>query len=672
MKIRNIYVAGAVVGLCILSASCIDQIKFGSSFLEKAPGGTVTKDTVFSNPEYARQFLNRIYGLQYYGLPYGNSSAFPWKKDPWSGCEQAITDCWNNQWTGTGIISQYYKGGLTASYGNRQIIFDYDRSNVWEAVRYCYLLMNNISSVPNMEQSEKDQMVAEAKCLLAVRYFDLLRYYGGVPIIDKDFSGTDASYELPRGTVEETVNFIVKNLDEAIAVLPWTNSDPTNNFGHWTKAGAMALKCKVLLLAASPIFNADQPYSTNTSATQEQQLSWWYGNYSVDRWKRCLTACEEFFNALNANGGYSLVQATAGVSGKGIRPEDYRLAFRKAYYTQESSEILHSVRVMTGGDAFKSGSYVWHQYGAYDNQQSSKLQVGSGRTCTPTAEYVEMFPWKDGKPFDYNSLDNVGRDTMFTTGTGKTGVSLTRDPRLYESCIVNGMPKSLSWSNGTMSGDPWELWVGGSDENNNSKNENNSFATGFANNKYYIGFDGIRKPTQWVTLRLSEMYLIYAEALLEANNDFTGALQQVDKVRARVGLKGLAECNPSENLTSNKENLLNEIIRERVCELGFEGTRWFDLMRWKLGDKFLTKHLHGLRTYRLDANGQHVTSKWRDNTGSDGHTKVEQPTKFDYERFELTNTRVWWGTTFDPKWYLCPFPQSEINKGYGCIQNPGW
>jgi SusD family. len=168
--------------------------------------------------------------------------------------------------------------------------------------------------------------------------------------------------------------------------------------------------------------------------------------------------------------------------------------------------------------------------------------------------------------------------------------------------------------------------------------------------------------------------------LLQASNDFTGALKYVDDVRARVGLGGLAACNLDKNLTSNKANLLEEILRERACELGLEDSRYFDLVRYKRADRFET-NTHGLRAYRLkkDATGKwaRATDKWwNGDKKTDKANKTApgfyEPTHFDFEKFELTSgTRVQW-SGFDAKWYLQPFPQSEVNKKYGLVQNPGW
>ena len=157
--------------------------------------------------------------------------------------------------------------------------------------------------------------------------------------------------------------------------------------------------------------------------------------------------------------------------------------------------------------------------------------------------------------------------------------------------------------------------------------------------------------------------------MLQAKGDNQGALLWINKVRERVGLGKLEDCNPEKNLTSNKDNLLEELLRERVCELGMEDARFFDLIRYKRADRF-EKELHGLLIYRLNDKGERVEEKWFEGDQNKG---AAQPVHFDYEKFTLYNVRrYWWDYGFEPKWYLSPFPQTEINKGYGLIQNPGW
>lgn len=662
MKSIKIHLFGAValVGMGLFS-SCIDQIKFGNAFLDKPTGSVQTKDTLFSNAEYTRRFLNGIYAQQYYGLPYNNAGAR--SSSPYTGKFDALTDCWQLNWNSTSVYNYYYKGILNASAAGSSV-FPYAGEKVWEVVRAGWQLIENIENVPEMEETEKKRMVAEAKCLIAARYFDMFRFYGGLPLIKNSLEGLEAgdyAAHYGRATVDETVKFMVGLLDDAIKTpeLPWAfdADEAANETGHWTQAGAMALKCQILQFAASPLFNSDKGYYGGTTEAEQKHLVW-YGNYDKKRWDDCLQACREFFNTLSSKGGYKLNETTKA----NPTPADYRQAYRMGYVALESPEILHSVRV-TGIDAFKSGRYFWHSWS--DNGRNS---------YTPTQEYVEMFPWADGTPFDWDKTKAEGKlDEMFMRyKNNKPSIAntiLTRDPRLYETARVNGMPNTLDWTKGTMGGNPYELWIGGYDAQQQPILQSGSYATGYDNMKYWLGSEYARKYTQWVYLRLSDLYLIYAEALLQSAGDNAAAIQWVDKVRARVGLKGLVECNPTENLENDKDNLLKEILRERVCELGMENSRYFDIVRYKMGS-VLTKPLHGLLIYRLDANGKRVETKWRD---GDQKTGAPQPTHFDYEKTELKTKRVWWGqSTFDAKWYLSPFPNTEVNKGYGLVQNPGW
>lgn len=664
---RHITMCALTAMTLLTTASCIDDITFGNAFLDKAPGGTETEDTIFSSPEYTERFLNNIYTKQWYGLP-------GFTRQNWGGMSGALTDCWQEHFENIGGVMAYYRGTLTSktSNGEYSCIFPYTKQNVWEAVWACNKLLERVDGVPGLGDDQKKRIKAEAKCLLATRYFDAFRWFGGLPIMEHTYNGTETSFYIPRATVEQTVDYIVKLLDEAAPDLPWSYDklDAETETGRWTKAGAMALKCRVLLFAASPLFNADKPYNTETTASTEQQLTWWYGGYDKARWDKALKACEDFFAELNQNGFYELVQA------EGTRPEDYRLAYRKAYFNLDSKEVLHSVRY-TSSDNFNSS---WHSYGPKFNGVT-KPKNNNGRRMCPTQEYVEMFPWADGTPFNWEESEKEQKagqgdkmlDHMFATYKFDKKVTpsethLTRDPRLYESVLVNGVPFALDWSKGNMSGNFHEMWVGGIDVGQQPVQETNGCATGYGLNKYWLNEDAYRRACQWVTLRLSDMYLMYAEALIQSAGDLPKAIEQIDKVRARVGMKGLAECNPDKHLTTDKEALLDELLRERVCELGLEDTRWFDIVRYKLGDKLLTKQLHGLRIYRLDDKGNRVQTKWR------GDKKTQMPTHFDYERFEIkTQDRGWWhSATFDTKWYLTPLPMDEINKGYGCIQNPGW
>ena len=291
-----------------------------------------------------------------------------------------------------------------------------------------------------------------------------------------------------------------------------------------------------------------------------------------------------------------------------------------------------------------------------------------------------------GPTVDWDKAEKEGKlDQMFVKGDTVKGQQLlqnlqyTRDPRLYETVMVNGDRQTLNWGDGRATGANWEMWVGGTTVGNGSKTNSGKYGTGYRMLKYIVGEVMRRHYPQWNAIMLSDMYLTYAEALLQADNNATEAIKYVDAVRARVGLKGLVECNPGKNLTSNKQALLDEILRERACDLSFQLERYFDLIRYKRADIF-EKPLHGLRIYRLvqkDGKWVREESQWYNKSFNKKLKETDpnfyEPSHFDYERFQITTgARAWWTDGFDPKWYLQPFPITEVNKGYGLYQNAGW
>ncbi len=641
MKYLSKWFIAAFAGVALFASSCVDQVKFGDSFLEKAPGVAVTQDTIFGKATYARAFLWDTYSKLYYGLPvYWNTVEGKMN----TGIFEMMSDCWHSHTDWNGINRKYYSGSYKAGDedSSDDTRFGYTKENCWEAIRAALLFVENVDRVPDMDDAEKKRLAAEAKVIVASRYFDLFRHFGGLPLIKETYD-VQPSYELPRATVEETVKYMVDLLDEAAATpqLPWDlGTDDTNWQGRFTKASAMGLKCKILLFAASPLFNDNVPYCMEPPQDAVVNHQVWYGAYKPELWDQCWQACVDFFTELQSKGYYELTQATEATA------QGYRNAYNKAYFTRENNkELLISTHISRFG---KFNSWDEWQY-IFVKGDNGTVYTGG---LTPTLEFMEMFPISNGEPFRLNAATNP-----FYTDNDYNRP--TRDPRLYETMLVNG----------TQFGDhAAELWIGGRDNINDTEKETGKYATGFGCYKFYKeGVNSLKdKYLQWPYLRLAEMYLIYAEALLKSKNDLTGAIEQVNKVRARVGLGDLAACNPDKNLTTDADALLEEILRERACELGLEDVRLFDMTRYKREDLF-RKQLHGLKIYRNDGGGN---TPWSGTTGNS--SAYPKPTQFTYEAFPLVNpSRAWW-SNFSPKWYLSAFPPSEVNKKYGLTQNPGW
>ena len=745
MKQYNI-ILGAAAFLLTATVACTDEVKVGDAALEKATSSTATIDSVFTNAEYTRQFLVGIYSKQYYGLPYINGGTnAPHAGNPYAGKLDGLTDCWHQFWNGAAVYGQYYTGAMTArvtrSDGLDGPLYSYDKEYQWYMIRASHIFIANVDRSP-LDSEEKSRLVAEARCLMASAFFETFKHYGGIPIMYRALESSTGDF--PRNTVEECVDWMVSELDSAITEsnFPWVTKDPATMCGRWTKAGAMALKCQILQFAASPLLNPKdgQPYYTGASDEVKPYIMYTDASQYQARWDRFATACDAFEQALASNGYYELT--TADVTGaKEANVPAYRVAYRKGYFLEDSKEVIHSVRVM-GYDNFSTARYCWHSWYTASVPRNA---------YTPTQEYVEKFAWYDGEPFSWekassrtykasateaeltedttgitvtNLLTNAktgavtrqtkSLHTMFVRGSIPSGARqlstiLTRDPRLYEECIVNGLPKNLDWTTGTMSGYGWELWYKGNDGGTGVSTQSNTmFGSGYGFNKYYLGDgtstggDNMRYQTQWVALSLADMYLTIAEAnIMRSAQNVDKAVEMVDKVRSRVGLPTFANqwktktyrdalgytATTAQEAASTSVTLDNgatsnefieELLNERVRELGLTDARWFDMTRYKRTD-WMTKQLHGLMQRRLIQSG--TVFKTRDiawvGSDRDNDASSTQPIDFLSTKKNITgNSRVLWGS--DPKstdvqkWLLSPIPQAEIDKKYGLVQNPGW
>lgn len=652
--------------------------------------------------------LAELYSYQYYGLPYGNSNIN--SASPYTGKFDALTDLYQIHWSSQNTMN-YYSGNMDAT---KTPLMSYTKDLVWECVNKGLELIKNLESLDSSNFPARDSIMAETKCIIAQHYFDLFMHYGGLPIIKEIDSSnnyhmgdikqqTDNIYnpiimdsDMPwihnRSSIDETVEYMVGLIDEAIPYLKWegdktisTLNTERMNFDsglsmsiesrRWSKAGAMALKAKILLFAASPIFNADKPYYSQTSEQQKPLV--WYGNYDAARWQRALEACRDFFKTFEENGYYDLVKAQKQSHA------GYRQAFRNGYWDVNSKEVLMASRVSDFYGA--QGSYSWLSWNGWTVNRLNH---------SPSEEYAEMFGWSDGTPFRWKEdsisgkVDGIKGKLFFEYKEIRGGFTKipSRDPRMYENLICTGQLR-LS-ADGTLTGNIYELWRGGADAEFNVIDASGNVVeamlsfcpTGYGPMKYVMSKEEIlRSPHHWVMLSLNEMYLMYAEALAHTGN-LADAIKYIDIIRARVGLKSLATCYSKTygiDLSTNKELLLEEILRERACELGMSNNRFFDMVRYKRTD-WMTRQLHGLASIRMikNSNNEWVerNSPW---FGDDKNSGLAEPTTFKFYRFPLQSCpRALWGKDKDSdevlKWLLSPLPQEEIDKGLGLIQNPGW
>ena len=658
--------------------ACVDDFNVGNAFLEKAPGVDVNIDTVFSKAEYTRNFLWSAYGQLYCTYTSGNMM---------NGAPiDVLSDSYHCYVGWGGPIQSYYPGGLTedaqdTDNGNFMGKFSYStkglgdvaggRVSIYETVRKCWQIIENIDRVPDSDwnnssfPNEKSWIKGEAYTIMASRYFDAFRNFGGLCLVKKAYPVGEEFTE-GRSTAWQTVEFIDSLIQCAIDEPGFGWSISNDALGQWsgrlTKASARALRAKVWLFAASPLFNNDQPYMTYDKKPTglEDELHVWFGKKDPSLWNRCLQACNEFFADNAANGNYyQLVQPTSQDEA------GYRTAYRRAYrYRNDATHHekifdAHPTQLFSSsvqdGNVNNGWGWGWNGWTIDCVRQGGQV---------PTNELMECFGMQDGRNFPYENLYGAGKNP------DHIDMFADRDPRLYETMVVprHNLPAGFDYA-GASYNDPW---VGGCLQNNSNFNNNaDDVASGYCKFKWFLDYKGgSRYDDEYIGvsyIRLAEMYLISAEAKAETG-DLRGALDDIHVVRSRVGLGRLETMNPDLNLTSNKENLINEILRERNCEIGAEcGDRLYDMVRRMRQDLF-TKPLHEIRIYRLDSAGNRMT---------DGDTQWDPSTpwpNFEYEKPEIVvGHRRWWDPGYwTNKWYIDPVSRVEIQKGYGLTQNPGW
>ncbi len=383
------------------------------------------------------------------------------------------------------------------------------------------------------DPSYRKNIIGQAYFLRALLYSELVKRYGGVPVIDKVYDADD-TVEEERSNYDAIIEYIVDQCDLAAEFLPLSYpSENANDFGRATKGAAMALKARVLLYAASPLFNDPE----NNSATP------WSGIYNKDKWKLAAKAAYEVMEL----GQYSLYNnfqdffITIDASNK-------EMIFNR---TDDPNNRLEQINGPTG------------------------ITGGQGAT-NPSLDLFNSFLMSDGSTFDWENPNHVSNPYN------------NRDSRMTATILHNG----ANWM-----GHQVETFEGGQDMQSINSTKTGFYLRKFLDQdaRWFGGQTGVADHC-WPILRYAEVLLNFAEAMNESYGPYsdpenfgTTAAQAITQLRIRsqifMPLPG--------DLTQNQ---MREIIREeRKVELAFEEHRTFDLRRWKIAMDVLNKPVTGLK-----------------------------------------------------------------------------
>lgn len=469
----------------------------------------------------------------------------------------------------------------------------------------------------SLPTSTKNRLIGQAQFFRAWRYFDLVRLYGGVPLVFSPLDGVgnearDLTY-LPRNTTTQTFAAIAADLDSAAAVLPgkW----PAADWGRISRGAAQAFKGRVLLYAASPQFNP----SDNTA-----------------KWQAAYDASLAAKNTLTTNGAR------------------LHTSYDQLWFQENNS---NPEAVMITGFNTASGDQT-KKNNTYDNSTRPAYTGTNGGSNLPTWNFVQAYPMLDGKkPGDPTSKYPYSMQLFYKN----------RDPRFSKTIAYNGCTWPL---NGNTSYRLWTYQVGTTSVEP-SKPSNTSFYCRKAISPTASTSDAVYIGTDWIEIRYAEVLLNLAEAACGINNLAEG-YTQLKAIRARAGIEAGADGNYGLKAGMTRAEMFDAILYERQIEFAFEGKRFWDLRRWNKLNSVLTAidRRTGLTiTYKTTAPvTSTVFATTRDNLNLD-----DVYTNY----FTITVKNVDTNTNYPPRWNDTKYaffgiPQSAIDNNPKIQQNNTW
>jgi hypothetical protein len=607
-------------------------ISCNQDFLNTKPLDKIDSETTWSDGALSEAFVFGVYSYLGYG-----------------GFEEQALAVYTDEamFTHSGRNIERFTQATETPDGLAWMSNTYEWGNMYSAIREANVAIDRLPASTFPDDVLRDRLLGETYFLRAYYYQQLLRFYGGVPIIDKPYE-LNEDYSAARNTFEECVNFIVGDLDKAIALL----DGKTITAGRTSKLAAMALKARVLLYAASDLHDAT--YAKAHSATLSSYADIDLVAYaSADRTARWQAAKDAAKAALDEGQGYKL-DLTAPVS-----PEEGTMNYMSIALggksaigdAAASSELIFqrtSTALYTQEDNWPLGGI---HYGINNGPNGYHNWAGN----TPIQLLVDDYEMMDGSKFDWNN------------STEKVHPYTNRDPRFYATIMYDGSdwkprPADVTdkdpvnqiqtgyysdGAGGTINGidtreSPVENWNGSRTHYYTRKfiDPNPALADNQSN----------AQVIPWPFIRYTEMVLNYVEASLALNQE-DEARTWLNKIRFRAGMPAIADAGTA---------LRDRYRNERRIELAYEEHRYHDARRWMIPATTVGRGIKAIKVEATLKPGKSALVPYR-----------HDETVYDYKYTVVDNTenetRKW-----DDKMYYRPISRDEISRNSKLVQNPGY
>lgn len=471
--------------------SCSDD------FLEKKPLDSYSEVDVFADAALLSDFVSGTYrGIRH----------------PFDDSENSLTDgltdnAFNQHGSAEGIIKVYTRAEVNGDNGEGVT------RGLWNS-SYNYISRTNLFfekiKDTSIEPAELGPLEGQMHFLRAFYYFDLLRWYGNVPLITKTFDLSDESFDVSNNIPDEIGGFIVSECDEAISRL-YSSGDAAYAAGRASKEAAMALKARTLLYLASPLFNPSN---------------------NQGKWIAARDANKAVMNLPN----YSLVDNADGYG---------------AMFRGDNGEEVIMARYFTAVNDQGWGVNTW----LFPNSE------GGWSNTTPTQDLVDGYEFTTGfLPADEPTYDDQNP-------------YVDRDPRFYESILFNGAPfKSGTYDPFVDKAEPSNGAKAGKDSPSSTIAKHNASRTGYTFRKWALESEnwdsGNKGP--WIIFRLGEFYLNYAEAEIALGNE-TDAKTAINAIRARVNMPDVTESGAALIARYRRERRVELLLEDHRF---FDIRRW--------------------------------------------------------------------------------------------------
>lgn len=540
-------------------------------------------------------------------------------------------------------------------------------TGLYRGIRICNIFFENIDNVPDLTDSERNDWIAQVKILKAYYHYYLIRLYGPIVIADKNLEPFSSVEEVrqERQTVDSCFNYVIGLIDGVLynesgsARTDLAIERESAFYGQIDQINARAIKAKILLTRASPLFNGNTEYYSNF--TNKNGETFFPMQNDPEKWKDALDATEEAITFAETRGKklYTFeAQPKFWDVDNFENSEIIQFAYNKRFSIVDAwnKELIwgysgldyegqggfaHATNMRSVADPTQAG-YAWQWLGA----DYRMLELYHSKNGVPIEE---------DKTYDYENRLQITEipDDSYHKGYMQAGqrtvrLHLNREPRFYAWLAVD---RSV-WRTHDLANDVkmrYNEFPGG----RGAQHTTDFYWSGTAIKKLVHPESGtghwarvVKYP--YPIIRLSDLYLMYAEAYNEYFGPGEPAYDYLNRVRSTSGLRPIQEVWSDANIVRTlnkhliKEGLRDIIQQERLIELSFEGHRYFDILRWKLADRYFLSPVRGWNTTGVD------------------------PEQF-YILITLQPRR--WQT---PRDYLMPIPISDINRNPNLKQNPGW